>query len=410
MQRISPVDLLLSMAYAADMDITGCSYHSWKMSLAAHRLSKKLTPQYCREVFHTALMMDVWSTGTYLHSSTTAQKKERGSDPLTSEHADRGANMIKMLPGMGSVSVLIRSHHNWGRGLWHKCGVDNAETFICQILSIIDTASRAGIFSKSDEPKESIESIRGHFGKVWSKKICDCLCDLFEDTEFIKAVTDPDRLPEMIVQAAKEVGIPSALDTPKGLMSTFITYGMLVDLKDSINHGHSMRVAHNAGLLAQALDLPPEDIKKIYWAGILHDCGKLGLSSALTSTNEKFDAQEKKEVHRHAEMTIRALTCIPNNCLSELAEVAGHDHERYDGNGYPDRLKGEEIPFLSRILSVVDAFDVMTVPTGYRMISPRAALLRLHNGSGSQFDPRVVETMESILADVNLSENLRFAA
>jgi HD-GYP domain-containing protein (c-di-GMP phosphodiesterase class II) len=116
-------------------------------------------------------------------------------------------------------------------------------------------------------------------------------------------------------------------------------------------------------------------------------------------------------VRKHAEMTMRVFACLPD-CpdMREFGQLAGHDHERWDGKGYPDKLSGENIPLISRILSVVDAYDSMVAPNDYRLLTPKGALVRLQQNAGSQFDPKVVKAMVEAIRSGFLDEVTRLAA
>ena len=146
------------------------------------------------------------------------------------------------------------------------------------------------------------------------------------------------------------------------------------------------------------MKLSEEEGAVAYRAGLVHDCGRVGVPIEVVDRPGRLNEQELNLVREHAQMTIRTLGCIPD-CpgMAELGNIAGHDHERWDGRGHPDHLSGENIPLISRVLSVVDAFDAMTATTTYRMPSPKCAVMRLKDGSGTQFDPQVVDAMISAL-------------
>ena len=184
----------------------------------------------------------------------------------------------------------------------------------------------------------------------------------------------------------------------EGVERILHVFAVLLDARDSFTSGHSLRTARLAKALVQHMKLSEEEGAVAYRAGLVHDCGRVGVPIEVVDRPGRLNEQELNLVREHAQMTIRTLGCIPD-CpgMAELGNIAGHDHERWDGRGHPDHLSGENIPLISRVLSVVDAFDAMTATTTYRMLSPKCAVMRLKDGSGTQFDPQVVDAMISAL-------------
>lgn len=159
--------------------------------------------------------------------------------------------------------------------------------------------------------------------------------------------------------------------------------------KDSYTSGHSLRVAHYAKLMSQKMDLDENDQYCLQLSAILHDIGKIGLSDDIL---KKGSDLLECEYHTAKEHPLIGSKIVGN--IDELHEVAGiirHHHERFDGSGYPDGLKGDAIPVLARILSIVDAYEAIVSHRIYQgKQSPFAAVSELRLNSGSQFDPDLV--------------------
>jgi HD-GYP domain-containing protein (c-di-GMP phosphodiesterase class II) len=131
-----------------------------------------------------------------------------------------------------------------------------------------------------------------------------------------------------------------------------------------------------------------EDIQQIKLAAVLHDIGKIGISDSILNKNGKLDTGEWDEMKKHSEIGYRILSTVSE--FSEIAEYVLRHQERWDGMGYPDNLKGEEIPVQARIIAIADAFDAMTVKRSYRdAMSEVEAVAEIKKYAGTQFDPEI---------------------
>ena len=143
-----------------------------------------------------------------------------------------------------------------------------------------------------------------------------------------------------------------------------------------------------------------------YLCGLVHDIGKIGLPAGLLEKPGALTLEERREMQRHSEIGERILANV--DTYAEIAAVVRHHHERMDGEGYPDAIIGEEIPLLSRIIAVADAYNAMTSDRPYRDAMPsRVARLRLAQAVETQFDTSIVAAFEAVLAGAD--ENYRCA-
>jgi diguanylate cyclase (GGDEF)-like protein len=181
------------------------------------------------------------------------------------------------------------------------------------------------------------------------------------------------------------------------LFNTVHALARAVDARDGFTHQHSQRVAFYAATLATAMKLGDERVEDIRMAGLLHDVGKIGIRDAILLKPGRLTRDEFAVMRRHSELG-RAI--IAGAGLVELAEWVGYLHERYDGDGYPEGLRGEEIPFESRLLHVADALEAMTCPRAYRdPMPPMDAVTELERNAGTQFDARVVRVMARLVRE-----------
>ncbi|MBQ7613563.1 MAG: response regulator [Butyrivibrio sp.] len=171
-----------------------------------------------------------------------------------------------------------------------------------------------------------------------------------------------------------------------------------VDAKDHYTKGHSERVALYSAEIARRLGKSPEDQKKLYEIGLLHDIGKIGVSEDIINKTERLTDEEFGQIQKHTVIGNEILKGISD--LPELCLGARSHHERFDGSGYPDGLSGEDIPEVARIICVADCYDAMTSTRTYSKPKAQAQVREeIVRCSGKQFDPRIAGIMLSMIDD-----------
>ncbi|MFC1914549.1 HD-GYP domain-containing protein, partial [Chloroflexota bacterium] len=159
-----------------------------------------------------------------------------------------------------------------------------------------------------------------------------------------------------------------------------------IDAKDPYTSGHSQRVAEYAMLGAAMISLPYEELQDIEFGGLLHDIGKIAIEASILSKPGDLTSEEWSVMHRHTIIGASIINGIP--FLEKARECVLYHHERYDGSGYPEGLKGEAIPIGARLVAVADAFDTMTSERSYHgAVDADRALSELRRCSGTQFCP-----------------------
>jgi putative nucleotidyltransferase with HDIG domain len=170
-----------------------------------------------------------------------------------------------------------------------------------------------------------------------------------------------------------------------------------LDARDKYTAGHSAAVAIYARDIAGRMGLSEVDQELAHLCGLVHDIGKIGLPPGLLEKPGALTLEERREMERHSEIGERILAKVDD--YSEIARIVRHHHERVDGAGYPDRLSADEIPLISRIIAVADAYNAMTSDRPYRDAMPsRVARIRLAQAVDTQFDTAVVAAFEAVLA------------
>ena len=178
-------------------------------------------------------------------------------------------------------------------------------------------------------------------------------------------------------------------------MNTFISF---IDAKDPYTRGHSRRVAMYAAEIAKRMHLSEDEIQNIYYAGLLHDAGKISIPDAVLNKPGKLTEEERKQIQDHTIAGGKMLKQLSS--LRGIRETALYHHERYDGTGYPEGLKGESIPLYARIVGVADSYDAMSSNRVYRRhLNKDEIIEEIQEGSGTQFDPSIVIFMVDMIND-----------
>ncbi len=180
-------------------------------------------------------------------------------------------------------------------------------------------------------------------------------------------------------------------------VKTMRVLATFLDAKDTYTRGHSERVCAYSVAIGRAMNLPEKTIESLEYAALLHDVGKIGVMESIISKTSSLTASEFSKMKNHPVIGFNIINEIDG--LKDVAMLIRSHHEFYDGNGYPDGIKGEDIPLESRILAVADAYDAMTSKRPYRRraLSVEEAADELKRCAGSQFDPNIVRIFLKIV-------------
>ncbi|MDP2795829.1 MAG: HD-GYP domain-containing protein [Sulfurisoma sp.] len=171
--------------------------------------------------------------------------------------------------------------------------------------------------------------------------------------------------------------------------SVLLAYDNALGLKDAYTGGHGRRVASHAHAIASALGLPHEQVDSVREAASLHDIGKIGIPDAILTKPGKLTADEFGVIKQHPVMGAAIVESIP--LLARHAPAVRHHHERFDGSGYPDGLRGHDIPLAARIIAVADVLDALGSDRSYRGAMPfDAVVAEIGKAAGTHFDPKIV--------------------
>jgi len=192
-------------------------------------------------------------------------------------------------------------------------------------------------------------------------------------------------------------------DDLRGLFyNTVETLVRTIQAKDQYTSGHSTRVSRYALLIADKLEMNTKEKHQIYLASMLHDIGKIGVPDELLHRPGKLTEEEMDRVRHHVQLGASMIEMLGE--MHPIVPLIRHHHESWDGSGYPDGMKGEEIPLISRVISVADMYDAMTSDRPYRKRrSHEEAVDEIKTTSGTKLDPRVAEAFLQVLKEISPS-------
>ena len=234
----------------------------------------------------------------------------------------------------------------------------------------------------------------------------DILIDSINRAKVYRYIKKPYKPDELIITVASAIDYLKLKEDNKNLVEdlkdlfsgTIKAIVEALDAKDSFTLGRSRRVTFYSLKIGQKMGLSSFLIGELELAGLLHDIGMIGVSDDILYKTDKLTEEEYEEIKLHVKHGVKILEDIDQ--LKEVVDIIKHHHEHFDGTGYPSGLKGEEIPLLSRIIAITDAYDSMVSNRAYRQsLSPEQAVEIMKNLSGKQFDPKIIQIFIEILPE-----------
>lgn len=249
---------------------------------------------------------------------------------------------------------------------------------------------------KATHPELPIVLITAHSDSATMRQAFTCGA-----TDFIPKPFNFETIPFIIERSLERHAQERERDREKEeevMWTTVQALATAMDAKEPFTAQHSRRVALLAVALAEEMGLPLAERRFVDLAAQVHDVGKIGTPDYILNKPGPLDDAEKELIRKHAEKGAEIVGRVAQ--LSYVALVVRHHHEFMDGNGYPDGIAGEDIPLLSRIIAVADAYEVMTSDRVYRShLSKDEAIRRLEEAAGTQFDPQVLQALERLYPD-----------
>jgi HD-GYP domain-containing protein (c-di-GMP phosphodiesterase class II) len=303
-------------------------------------------------------------------------------------HPARSAAIVLAIPHLENLAPLVRHHHEWWDGSGYPGGLRGDDIPLgAQILRLADTVCALGEW-RPHRPILSGQQIRDVVRRYTRSEFGPEVAGVYLD------MADKGELPEgqphffhrAVMDAAAAV-LPHEV-SPLSSDKLLELLASLIDAKDPYTTGHSRRVAALSVAVANQLALGDHVRITLWAAGYLHDLGKVSVPLRILTKAGPLDALERRAVQAHPSDGARILEGIPS--LRHLAPGARYHHERWDGRGYPEGIRGERIPLVAQILAVADSYDAMTSKRSYRdSRTHQHAMDEIARSSGTQFGPSV---------------------
>jgi putative two-component system response regulator len=232
------------------------------------------------------------------------------------------------------------------------------------------------------------------------------LSDIIDETKgfdvgAVDYITKPVNPAIVKARVATHLSLVSTKELQETQLEIIQRLGRAAEYKDNETGLHVIRMSHYAKLLALAYGFSEQDADKLFQAAPMHDVGKIGIADHILLKTGKLDDEEWKIMRRHPEIGAEIIGEHDSPLLQVARTIALTHHEKWDGSGYPNQLKGEEIPLIGRIIAIVDVFDALTTARPYKKAwAVEEAIEHLQRESGRHFDPQLIPVFLKVMSDV----------
>lgn len=389
-------DIIKALALVTDLAEGYDAQHGYNVALGAVQLGHYigLKTESLRDLFYAGLLHDVGEVGFPKEEAyEDTDYFEWQSHPFIQQHPIVGERIVSQLPTLKKSSQFIRLHHeSWdGSGYPDRLKKDMIPVE-AQIIGLFDTFDIANsIYHDKAEMRRRMAPV---LKQRFSPHLLQAFSKMLSETELWTAQNfNHIAWGQLGIDA---VDLALLMDVKIDYFDlTLKVFANVIDTKHQYTKGHSVRVGALSRRIAEAMDFDAVEAKQVERAGFLHDAGKVGISRCILDKPGPLTDMEYAKIKAHPGMSAALLKTV--QCLSDHAPMVRHHHERFDGNGYPDRLKGEKIPIGSRILAVADTYDAMTSDRAYRRgLSDKIAREEIKKYRGLMYDPVVVDAFLTI--------------
>lgn len=395
-------DIIKALAFVINLADGYDAAHGYNVALASVQLGAQigLNMNQLRNLFYAGLLHDVGEVGLAREDSPDdavgVDMLEWQFHPHIHKHPLIGELIVSHLPTLKKCSNLIRWHHEAWDGSGYPDGLKGdtipVEAQIIGLCDLFDVAS-----SVCSDPQELQRRLGPVLKKRFSPDLLGHFNRLLKETELWTARTFNRRTWDELGIDALDIALLMDVEVDY-FEITLKTFANVIDAKHTYTKGHSLRVGALSRRIAEMMGFAAEEVDKIEHSGFLHDAGKVGISRCILDKPGPLTDLEYNRIKAHPGISAALLNNV--QCLADHAPLVRHHHERFDGLGYPDKLKGEEIPIGSRILAVADTYDAMTSDRAYRKgLSDKIAREEIIKYSGRMYDPNVVEAFLLISGD-----------
>ncbi len=389
--------LILALSRVLDIDEARKLSHAQRTAVLSYLLASEFCPAEQIPVYYAALLHDIGGIGLFDHIVHHPSPAAQAANPAIRVHPVVGAQIVSNIPAMGPCVPIVLNHHERYDSHGYPLGKAVERVSLgAQLLRAADSFDLLIHHAPAAGSKKLSKAFARKSGKEVSPQIAAFVCRLIDETDTFSLLSNKEAIQARCLELNQTLAgfdLPQRMDVIGTLLEVF---AQVIDTKHAYTAGHSQRVAKYSLHIGLEMDMPHDEISKLKWAALIHDLGKVAVPRSILDGGVGLSKEELEIVRQHPRFTIEILSCVSE--LDELGHLGAYHHERWDGRGYPLGLKGEEIPFHSRIICIADAFDSLTSNRSYHnAMGTKNALSRLGEASGSQFDPSIFPVAKSVL-------------
>ena len=312
---------------------------------------------------------------------------------LIASRCERGANIARRLGFPEGTALAIESLDEHWNGKGHPRGLEGEA--IPRLSRIMNLAQTVEVFLWNDEREAAIEILRARSGRWFDPALSDIARDALLDDEWCNTVRAPDA--DQRVLQLEPAGRTREVDEA-GLDQIAEAFADIIDTKSPFTYKHSTMVASHARATAKQMGFAPDQVRRMYRAGLLHDIGKLGVSSRILDKPGPLNRLERAEMKEHPRYTWEILRRV--RAFEDFAMLASLHHEKLDGSGYPWGRAADELDTPARILVVVDIYQAVTESRSYRVgLTSAEAMQILRSQTEIRLDADAVEALAAAVAE-----------
>ncbi|MBF0120906.1 MAG: HD domain-containing protein [Desulfobacterales bacterium] len=357
-----------------------------------------ISPKTLQKLYYAGLLHDVGKVSIDPRIHSKHGKLSQEEFEIIKKHTVHGSRILASLPGLNQLALWTRWHHEWWDGSGYPDGLHKDEIPIeAQIMGIMDSfdilhSPRYGREQFTEE--QIIDIFIQEQGKHFNSSIVDLVIEMMKKKNIVFGETSQ----HFIELKEKYINIPLVEYTNEywkgtgmaGLYPILHLFARVIDANHKYTRGHSTRVSILSKYIAEKMNLQSEDIIKVEVAGLLHDAGKVSVPIEILDKPGRPTDEEWEIIKGHPGHSYDIMTKI--SALNDIAEISAAHHERFDGKGYPNKLKGNQINILAQIISIADTYDAITSTRSYREGQPpEFAFKIIKEGLGTQFNPEIAK-------------------
>ena len=320
-------------------------------------------------------------------------KQPAVTQELIASRCERGGSIARRLGFPEGTALAIQSLDEHWNGKGHPQGLEGEG--IPRLSRIMNLAQTVEVFLWNDEREAAIEILRARSGSWFDPALADMARDAMFDDEFCDAVRAPDA--DHRVLELEPAGRTRDVDDA-GLDQIAEAFADIIDAKSPFTYKHSTMVASHARATAAQMGFAPDQVRRMYRAGLLHDIGKLGVSSQILDKPGPLNRLERAEMKEHPRYTWEILRRV--RAFEDFAMLASLHHEKLDGSGYPWGRAADELDMSARILVVADIYQAVTESRSYRVgLTYAEAMQILRSQTEIRLDADAVEALAAAVAE-----------